>query len=69
VWERIRAHVDEVFFGNVAGVAETLNVDQPGNPVSLKDRYFAGVPTPYLAGEDGANLYDLLRAVGTKGDA
>lgn len=62
-WRRIRAHVDEVFFGNVSGVAAVLNTGSPGHPITVEEPFFAGVPTARLTGESSADLYALMRAV------
>jgi 5-methylcytosine-specific restriction protein B len=62
-WQRIRTHVDEVFFGNVSGVAAVLNAGSVGNPVRLEEVPFGSMPALRLAGEAGADLYGLLRSV------
>ena len=61
-WRRIRAHVDEVFFGHTRGVAAALNVGAPGHPLYLIDTYFAREPVAALSGEI-QDLYRFLRAV------
>lgn len=61
-WRRVRAHIDEVFFGHVRGVAAVLNVGAPGHPVTLHETYFAGDPVAALQ-EPEAKLYELLLAV------
>lgn len=66
-WRRIRAHVDEVFFGHTRGVAAVLNVGAPGHPLTLHERYFAGDPVVALSGRID-DLYEFLRTVAA-GDA
>lgn len=68
-WKVIRAHVDEVFFGDVRGVAATLNVrpELQGHLYSLEDRVFADEPRVELLGPREVapgDLYPLLRIVG-----
>lgn len=76
-WRVIRAHVDEVFFGDVRGVATVLgvglankkSVGEPKHPYSLEDRSFADEPRVALVGPDPITddqLYSLLRAVAAK---
>lgn len=61
-WRRIRAHVDEVFFGHTRGVAAVLNVGTKNHPLTLTETYFAGDPVVSLSGEF-SSLYQLLLAV------
>jgi len=67
-WKVIRAHVDEVFFGDLRGVAAALNVrpEVSGHLYSLEDRLFADEPRVEIVGPDPVpdnKLYSLLRAV------
>jgi 5-methylcytosine-specific restriction protein B len=65
-WKAIRAHIDEVFFGDMGAIAETLNVDSKPHLYSLSDVLFAGEPRIDLVGPEtvGVNdIYALLRAV------
>ena len=67
-WRRIRAHVDEVFFGDVRAAAETLNVRTgTDHPYTLRESFFATAPVVELQGDpypSGADLYRLLCAIG-----
>jgi len=66
-WGVIRAHVEEVFFGDLRGVAAVLNVGSyQGHPYELNDPMFADEPRLELKGPrviTQANVYGLLRAV------
>jgi 5-methylcytosine-specific restriction protein B len=65
-WKLIRMHVDEVFFGDTRGVAETIAAGQPGNPYTVEDTTFAGQPVVKLRGPRdlaGAQLYAALKAI------
>lgn len=65
-WEVVRAHVEEVFFGDVRGVAAAYNLEAPGHPLSLETHSFADQPRLVLTGNaspSGAELYGLLKAV------
>lgn len=64
-WDRIRAHVDEVFFGHARGVAAVLNAGAPGHPVTLIETFFAGEPVVALS-QTSDDLYALLRSVGAE---
>lgn len=68
-WARILAHVDEVFFGDVRGVAVTLNAtdDAPVyHPLRLEEQTFADDLRYELTGQElmrAGRLYDALRAI------
>lgn len=68
IWGYVRSHIDEVFFGDLRGVAATLNViGGPANhPFKLDETSFANEPRLDLvgpAGVDAQNIYSLLCAV------
>jgi 5-methylcytosine-specific restriction protein B len=67
-WAKVRAHIEEVFFGDIRGIAETLNVlnGLEDNPFNLTETTFAdGLrfkldgPQNFLA----SNIYPALRAI------
>lgn len=67
-WTSIRAHIDEVFFGDLRGVAATLNALSaiPGHPYKLEEVFFADDPREQLVGPaqiSPADIFALLRAV------
>lgn len=66
-WRLIRAHVDEVFFGDVRGIAAVLNVGSfDGHPYKLEDSTFADEPRLELVGPEAVTskgVFSLLRAV------
>lgn len=64
-WHRIRAHVDEVFFGHVRGIAAVLNIGLEGHPMKLEDNFFAGDPVVRIIEHGDADLYKVLMSVGT----
>lgn len=66
-WAKVRAHVDEVFFGDTRGIAAALNaLDGPGfNPFKLTETTFAEDLRFRLEGPTNfseANIYPVLRA-------
>ena len=68
-WRMVRAHVDEVFFGDIRGVAAVLGISdaKKSHPYKLEDRSFADEPRLEIAGPDpipADQLYTLLRSVG-----
>jgi 5-methylcytosine-specific restriction protein B len=66
-WARVRAHIDEAFFGDVRGIAAVLNTNTPGHPFSLREAFFAESPVAELVEPDPLSdeqFYALLRAVG-----
>jgi 5-methylcytosine-specific restriction protein B len=67
-WAKVRAHVQEVFFGDVRGIAATLNaIDGPDyNPIQLAEATFADdvkfeLQGPAHIGAD--RIYDAIRAI------
>lgn len=72
-WRLIRTHVDEVFFGDVRGVAAVLNIGEvDSHPYTLEDSNFADEPRIELVGPETVStdgVYALLCAVaGSRGD-
>lgn len=68
-WGRVRAHVQEVFFGDLRGIAATFNaIDGPDfHPLRLEEATFADdiryeLAGPSFIGPD--KIYDALRAIG-----
>jgi 5-methylcytosine-specific restriction protein B len=67
-WTLIRAHIDEVFFGDVRGAAAVLNASSgvAGHPFRLVDSSFADEPRYDLEGPSVVTpdqIYSLLRAI------
>ena len=67
-WAKVRAHVEEVFFGDTRGIAAALNaMDGPAfNPFKLTETTFADdlrfrLEGPTNFAED--NIYAVLRAL------
>lgn len=68
-WAKVRAHVDEVFFGDTRGIAAAINaLDGPAhNPFKLTETTFADDLRFRLEGPsnfDEDNIYAALRAFG-----
>jgi 5-methylcytosine-specific restriction protein B len=68
-WAKVRAHVQEVFFGDLRGIAATLNaIDGPAfHPLQLVETSFADdiryeLTGPSRMGPD--KIYNALRAIG-----
>lgn len=66
-WAKIRAHIDEVFFGDLRGIAAVLNaLDGPAsNPFRLTETTFADDLRFNLEGPTNfnvSNVYDALRS-------
>ena len=67
-WSKVRAHIDEVFFGDVRGVAATLNaLEGPAyNPFKLIEATFADDLRFRLDGPvalSSSDIYPVLRAI------
>lgn len=67
-WAKVRAHVEEVFFGDIRGIAATLNaLDGPAfNPFKLTETTFADDLRFKLEGPNNfsaADIYPALRAI------
>lgn len=71
-WEKIRSHVDEVFFGDLRGVAATLNALEPPpyHPFKLEETDFAGELRYKLVSPKSLSketIYPFLRAITDNG--
>jgi len=70
VWKVLKNHIDEVFFGDVRGVAVVLNASLgiPENPYSLAERSFGDAPKAEIEGPVSVGpdeIYGLMRALAT----
>jgi 5-methylcytosine-specific restriction protein B len=67
-WAKVIAHVEEVFFGDIRSIAETLNClhkSDPGNPYSFVEATFAGEHRFKLVRPENltpSTIYHALRA-------
>ena len=67
-WNSIRAHLDEVFFGDTRGLAAAINAfgQVSGHPYSLQEIFFADEPKQELKGPIGvipSEVYTVLASV------
>lgn len=67
-WNIVRAHLDEVFFGDIRGLAVVLSAtgQVANHPYLLEDAFFGDEPKQYLKGPARsvpANVYAILSAV------
>lgn len=66
IWGYIRAHIDEVFFGDTRAISVALNIG-PTNPIyRLETQMFADELRSIIVGPekiDESNIYSLLRAI------
>jgi len=64
-WAKVRAHIEEIFFGDVRGVAATLNALEgpPYNPFKLIETTFADDLRFYLDGPSALSRSDVFPAL------
>jgi 5-methylcytosine-specific restriction protein B len=64
-WAKVRAHVEEVFFGDIRGIASTLNaLDGPSfNPFKLTETTFADDLRYKLEGPNNFSAADIYPAL------
>ncbi|MFE0315337.1 AAA family ATPase [Streptomyces albogriseolus] len=65
-WTLLKAHVDEVFFGDLRGIAETISADAPGSPYTLNETTFAEQPVLQLSPSEDLppdQVYRALKAI------
>lgn len=67
-WNIVRAHLDEVFFGDMRGLAVVLNAtgQVAAHPYLLEDAFFGDEPKQELKGPisvSSANVYAILSAI------
>lgn len=67
VWGYIYEHIEEVFFGDVLGIAVVLNAitNEPNHPIQLEEITFGGEPRLNLLIPtiSISNIYSLLKAI------
>ncbi|QHJ69219.1 AAA family ATPase [Planococcus halotolerans] len=68
VWSYVYEHIEEVFFGDIFGIAAVLNVTSSykNHPFKFDEMTFAGEPRIDLKGPasiNSTNIYNLLKAV------
>lgn len=67
-WDTIYAHINEVFFGDSAALADLLEAEHPEGPYRIVEGNFAGRYNRQLVGPSRLNytdLYTLLRVIAT----
>lgn len=65
-WAKIRAHIEEVFFGDVQGIAAMLNAGSQGSIFKLKEVEFANIMITRIQGPESFtadNIYSVLKSI------
>ncbi|GAA4138064.1 hypothetical protein GCM10022285_34680 [Streptomyces tunisiensis] len=65
-WFLLKAHVDEVFFGDLRGIAETISAEAPSSPYTLTEATFAEQPVLQLSPSEDLppdQVYRALKAI------
>jgi len=60
-WTTLRAHVDEVFFGNTRAIGEILRADTGDGPYRLEETTFAGQSVRRIQSPENLDTRDLYR--------
>ena len=60
-WATLRAHLDEVFFGNSRAMSDILCAEQSASPYTLTETSFAGQTVRRLTGPSRPNPHELYR--------
>lgn len=60
-WATIRAHLDEVFFGNTRALSDVLRAEEEQSPYSLEETTFAGQSVRRIDGPERPSANDLYR--------
>lgn len=66
-WSTIRAHMDEVFYGDTRAISELLAAEDPVSPYHLREELFAGQSVSRVDGPSSLSadqVYALLTLVG-----
>lgn len=67
-WATLRAHIDEVFYGNTRALADVLRAEALASPYTLEESTFAGQTVRRILGPtrpSPADLYQLLALIAT----
>ncbi len=68
-WATLRAHIDEVFYGNTLAISDVLRAENSKSPYSMRESTFAGQTVRRIVGPlrpDPDELYNLLVLIGTE---
>lgn len=68
-WATLRAHIDEVFYGNTQAISDVLRAETTKSVYTLLERTFAGQTVRRITGPvrpSAAQLYTLLRVIATE---
>jgi len=68
-WATLRAHVDEVFYGNTLAISDVLCAENSKSPYSMLESTFAGQTVRRIVGPlrpEPLELYKLLVLIGTE---
>lgn len=68
-WATLRAHIDEVFYGNTQAISDVLRAEASSSVYTLVESTFAGQTVRRITGPlrpDPAQLYTLLRVIASK---
>jgi 5-methylcytosine-specific restriction protein B len=64
VCERLFAHLNEVFFGDIRALASILHASGAGDrPYSTEDAMFGGTPVLRLRGPDRVDITNVYRVL------
>lgn len=66
VWAKIRAHINELFFGNTRALSDLLLAEEEGSPYELVEDTFAGQSVRRIKGPERPSpeeLYRLLKLI------
>lgn len=64
-WSTLRAHIDEVFFGDTRAIAEVLLAEHGSSPYRLLEATFAGQSVRRVTGPDRPTAEELYRLLAT----
>lgn len=65
-WATVRAHIDEVFFGNTRAISDVLRAENSTSPYTLEEATFAGQTVRRISGParpSPQELYKLLKLI------
>lgn len=66
VWQQIYSHVEEIYFGNVKGIAHILNITEDGDVLQLEEQFTISERSAWIEGLDSINednIYALFKQI------
>lgn len=66
VWQQVYSHVEEIYFGNIKGIAHILHITEDGEVLQLEEKFIVSERSIWIEGLDlvtEENIYALFKQI------